>query len=408
MTTSNTCQTMTKSQAPSASLPSQGSTINSQNIHWNVLAVTMIMTGIGLLAIFAASSLKGSQQFGDEFLFLRKQSLAAALGLCLAIGLQFIPLRWLERATLPILVFAIALLALIFVPGMYVHVGGASRWLNLPIVGGQPAEITKLALVLFLAKNLSRPASDLSRPRRGLLPNLMIYGLVSGLLLVQRDLGTPVLLFGVTFCMLFVAGLQRRWMFGALALFGLAILLAVLFEPYRMARVLSFLDPWSTFKGSGFQIIQSFVAFQNGGLLGVGLGESKQKLFFLPEAHTDFVLAVIGEEMGLLGVMLVCGAFLYFSYLGFKITKAQPTSYRRFMAFGVTTTVSLQACLNMGVCMGLLPTKGMTLPFISSGNSSLLVFLVMAGILARLARDIDCDAPGHSAHRSSKVILPSH
>jgi cell division protein FtsW len=268
---------------------------------------------------------------------------------------------------------------------MYVKIGGAARWLNLPLVGGQPSELTKLALVLFLARNLSRKSSDIHSFTRGVLPNILVFGVIAGLLLVQRDLGTPVLLFTVTFFMLFAAGVTRKFILTAVAAFAGGIGIAVIFEPYRMARVMSFLDPWSQVKGSGFQIIQSFVAFQNGGLLGVGLGESKQKLFFLPEAHTDFILAVIGEELGLLGVLMVCAAFGYLGYLGFKIAHAQKTAHRRFLAFGITVTITVQACINIGVCMGLLPTKGMTLPFVSSGNSSLLVFLVISAILTKLA-----------------------
>ncbi len=356
--------------------------------HHAVITMVGLLTGIGLIAIYAASALKGAHQFGDEFLFLRKQAIAACLGFSLIFALQVLPWHWIERATLPLLGLTVFLLALIFVPGAYSSGYGASRWLNIPLIGGQPAELTKLTLVMFLAKNLSRPLSNMDSFRRGVLPNMIIYGLIAGLLLMQKDLGTPVLLFSVTFAMLFAAGVNRRYVMGACCLFLLTLALAVVFEPYRIARIMSFLDPWSAIKGSGFQIIQSFVAFQNGGLLGAGLGESKQKLFFLPEAHTDFILSVIGEEMGLVGVMLVCGGFLYFSVIGFKIADLQTVPYRRFLAFGLTTTMALQALLNMGVTMGLLPTKGIPLPFISSGNSSLLVFLAISAILARLGKDV--------------------
>ncbi len=355
--------------------------------HKALVTVVGLLTTIGLIAIYAASSLKGAQQFGDEFLFLRKQAVAATLGFGMILTLQFVPFRWIERATLPLLAFALFLLGLIFVPGMYTKVGGASRWLNLPFIGGQPAELAKLAVVLFLARNLSRQRSDMASFGKGILPNVGVFGVVACLLLVQKDLGTPVLLFVVTFFMLFAAGVSRRFVLSAVAAFVLAIAVAVIFEPYRIARVMSFLDPWATIKGSGFQIIQSFVAFQNGGLLGVGLGESKQKLFFLPEAHTDFILAVIGEELGLVGVLIVCLAFITLCFIGFKIAAQQRLPYRRFLAFGLTLLVAMQAIINMGVTMGLLPTKGMPLPYVSSGNSSLLVFLLISAILARLGRD---------------------
>ena len=351
-----------------------------------VVAVAFL-TGLGLVAIYAASSLKGAQQLGDEFYFLRKQALTALIGFAGIFVTLKIPFRWIERATLPLLALALVSLALVFVPGLYAKVGGAERWLRLGPVGGQPAELAKLALVLFLAKNLSRPSCRIDRWASGVLPNLVVFGLLAALLLRQRDLGTPVLLFFVTVLMLFVAGVSRHFL-GALGLAGtLAIGLAIVLEPYRMARIMSFLDPWATIKGSGFQIIQSFVAFQNGGLLGAGLGESRQKLFYLPEAHTDFILSVIGEELGLLGVLLVCGLFAFITYLGIKIALLQSQSYRKFLAFGLTCTIALQACINMGVTMGLLPTKGIPLPFVSSGSSSLLIFLIMTALLARLGHD---------------------
>lgn len=363
------------------------------SISRSVLLIIGLLTSFGLIAIYAASSLKGAQQFHDEFLFLRKQALAAILGGCLIWLIQVAPLRWLERATLPVLVFVLALLSLIFVPGMYTKVGGASRWLNLPIIGGQPAELAKLGIVLFLAKNLSRKKNDVQSVSRGILPNFIVLGIVSGLLLLQKDLGTPVLLFLVTFTMLFAAGITRGFIIYALLAFFVCITIAVTLEPYRMARILSFLDPWAQIKGSGFQIIQSFVAFSNGGLFGVGLGESKQKLFFLPEAHTDFVLAVIGEEMGLVGVLTVVFSLLGLTALGYKTAFEQPSPYRQFLAFGLSTLLGMEALLNMGVVMGLLPTKGMPLPFVSSGNSSLLVFMVVGGILAKLAANSTASDP---------------
>ncbi len=378
-------------------IPARGdSPAGGTNLQQAVLVTVGLLTVIGLISIYAASSLKGAQQFGDEFLFFRKQAVSAMVGFLAFGAVQVIPFRWIERATLPLMLLCLGLLALIFVPGMYSKIGGASRWLNLPFIGGQPSELTKLALILFLAKSLSRPTSDMTSFVRGVLPNLVIFAITAGLLLVQKDLGTPVLLFSVTFFMLFAAGVTRRfvaWMLGA---FGGGIGLAVIFEPYRIARVMSFLDPWTTIRAGGFQIIQSFIAFQNGGLLGAGLGESKQKLFFLPEAHSDFILAVIGEEMGLLGVLIICLSFLYLTYTGYRIASLQADPYRRFLAFGLTSLVAMEAVINMGVCMGLLPTKGMPLPFVSSGNSSLLVFLVISAILARLAR-----GTGGNASRAS-------
>jgi len=360
-----------------------------------VLAVAFL-TGIGLIAIYAASSMKGYQQFGDSFLFFRKQAFGAFVGFAAIAFVALIPFKWIERATVPILLAALVALALIFVPGMYTKAGGATRWLALGGLSFQPAELAKIALVMFLAKNLARPATNLERLWSGLLPNVLVFGLLGALLMVQPDFGSTVLLGMVTLVMLFSARLPFRFLAatGGLAIGG--FVLAVLAEPYRMARLFSFLDPWSQMRGGGFQIIQSYLAFQNGGLLGVGLGESKQKLFFLPEAHTDFILSVIGEELGLLGVLLICSLFAFVAWSGFSIAQAQKENYRKFLAFGLTSLIAFQAMINMGVTMGMLPTKGIPLPFISSGTTSLMAFLLVTALLARLGWDAEKNE-SHSA-----------
>jgi cell division protein FtsW len=353
-----------------------------------LLFVTLLLTAIGLVAIFASSSLKGAQQFNDGFIFLRKHAVSACIGLTILGVIQWIPFRYIERMTLPAMLFVIGLLLLVFVPGAYSKVGGAYRWLNVPFIGGQPAELVKLVLVLFFAKNLSRSTSD-TTTIKGLSSNVLIFALFAALLLVQKDLGTPAIVFFVMFSMLFVAGIPRKLIAAGVMAFVSLVTIAVWLEPYRMKRLFTFLDPWAQVQGSGFQIIQSFLAFQNGGLLGSGLGESKQKLFFLPEAHCDFILAVIAEELGFVGVTLIALCFAYFCYIGFKITAIQTSPYRRFLAYGLTMTITAQALFNMAVVMGLLPTKGITLPFISSGNSSLLVFLLFSAILTKLGNEAD-------------------
>jgi cell division protein FtsW len=222
-------------------------------------------------------------------------------------------------------------------------------------------------------------------------------------MMLQPDFGSTVLLVLVTFLMLFIAGLSPTLIGGSFLAGILALVAAVAAAPYRMKRLLSFLDPWSVVSGGGFQIIQSYVGFQNGGLFGLGLGESKQKLFFLPEAHTDFILSVIGEELGVLGVFLVCGLYFFLSWLGFQIAKKQDNKFHALLAYGFTCLISLQAALNMAVVMGMLPTKGIPLPFISNGASSLIVFLVVIGILARL--DANANKNSSSSHSQGKHVF---
>lgn len=356
-----------------------------------LLIAVAFLTGLGLLGIYAASSIKGAEQFGDPFFFFRKQAVVAIVGFSFIFAFKFVPFSWVKKSTIPILLLSIGLLALIMVPGLYIKIAGASRWLRIGGVNFQPAELAKISLVLFLAANLSRPSCYIDKFFSGILPNLLVFGVIAGLLLLQPDFGSIVLLFAVTFLMLFTAGVTRRFLVATFSIALSAFVALVLFEPYRLRRVLSFLDPWAEIKKGGFQIIQSYLGFQNGGLWGVGLGESQQKRFFLPEAHTDFILSVIGEELGLMGVLLVIFLFASIAYIGFKIATLQVQPYKKFLAFGITVLITVQATINMGVAMGLLPTKGIPLPFVSSGASSLTVFLVAVAILARLGYEVSLD-----------------
>ena len=354
-----------------------------------LLYAVWFLTGLGLLAIYTSSSMKGAQQFGDSFLFFRKQAFVALGGFAGMFICLKMPFRWIERSVLPLTCLTVIILGLIFVPGFYVKGGGAARWINLAGFSFQPAELAKITLVLFLAKNLSRSKSNVDQFWTGIFPNIAVFGLLAILLMKQPDFGSTALLGTVTLLMLFVAGISNRHIGLAGGAAVLGVVAAVLAAPYRMARLVSFLDPWAEIKNGGFQIIQSYLAFQNGGLLGVGLGESRQKLYFLPEAHTDFILSVIGEELGLSGVLLVCSLFFFITWTGYRITLMQEVPFRKFLAFGLTSLIAVQASINMGVTMGLLPTKGIPLPFVSSGASSLLVFLCVAAILARLAKDVE-------------------
>lgn len=347
-----------------------------------------VLTGLGILEIYAASSVPALQRYGDPFVFLRKQAFAAAIGFFLIFCSQFISINWIKRLTLPFLLLAAVALGLIFVPSLQYRAGHAARWLRLGFITFQPAEVAKLALVFFLARNLSRPNCQIKLFWRGLFPNLAVFMVFAALIMPQPDFGTTVLLFAVTFLMVFVAGIPRKFVVfaGSAAVCGLVG--AIAFAPYRLKRLVTFLEPFAKVREGGYQIIQSFVGFQNGGLWGLGLGGSKQKLFFLPEAHTDFILAVIGEELGLVGVILVSGLFATVAYLGYSIANKQTDNYRKFLAFGLTSLISVQATFNMGVAMGALPTKGIPLPFVSNGPSCLLVFLIAAAILAKLGSNV--------------------
>lgn len=355
--------------------------ISSEGLEVCVITAAVVLMCIGLLAIYAASAMKGIHQMDDPYLFLRKQSMVALFGIVCFGFARLIKPTWLSSIPLPLFLFTLALLALILVPGAYAKVNGATRWLDLPFQRYQTSELAKIALILFLAKNLSRKSSRIESFWGGILPNVAFFGTYALFLMLQPDFGTTALLACITFCMLVVAGIAVKYtlaaMGAAIILFGSAIYMA----PYRMKRMLAFIDPWDQIREGGFQIIQSYLAFQNGGFSGTGLGESKQKLFFLPEAHTDFILSVIGEELGLIGVSFVVACYGVLSFCCFQITKKQKEPFLRYCCFGLTLLISVQAIFNMGVVTGMLPTKGIPLPFISNGASSLFTFILAICIL---------------------------
>jgi cell division protein FtsW len=359
---------------------------NSGRFYRNALLfVVLLLTGLGLLVIYSSSSIPAELKYGDTLYFVRRQAIFASIGFLVIAGLQWLPFHLMERFTLPLLGFSLLLLVLTLIPAFQHKANGAARWVKIAWVTFQPSELGKVALLLFLAKNLSRPSSRIDRNIKHILPNLFVLSVFSFLLMLQPDFGSTVIYVSLSFFMLFVAGLPLKYILSAGIVCILGAIAAIIHAPYRLARVTSFLNPWDNIQTGGFQIVQSYLGFHNGGFWGAGLGESRQKLFFLPEAHTDFILSVVGEETGLLGVFLVVACFAYIAWLGLKITSLQTQAYRKFLALGVSSLISIQAVVNMGVAMGLLPTKGMSLPFVSFGSSSLLSFLLLIGILAKLA-----------------------
>jgi cell division protein FtsW len=357
---------------------------NSLNLPFLVCITVISLTIIGLLAIYSASAIPASQKTGSPLVFFQKQFIVALVGFAFLLFNRYIPLKLLSRLTLPIVVISLISLTLVFVPALQLKVTHFARWIQFFGFSIQPAEFAKIAVLLFLAKNLTRPSYDPYALKQALLPNLFVFFLFAALIMAQPDFGTTVLIMLVMGSMIIVSGVPRSFLVamgaGAATLMTLAILLA----PYRMKRLLTFLDPFAQVSTGGYQIVQSFLGFHNGGLTGLGLGESRQKLFFLPEADTDFILAVIAEELGLFGVLCVCTLFTYLIYLGSKIISLQTDPYKRMLAFGITSMIAIQAAINMGVAMGALPTKGIPLPFVSNGSNCLFVFLFLAAILAQL------------------------
>ncbi len=358
-----------------------------------VLVVTYMLAFIGLIIMFSASGVMAETRYGDSTFFLKRQSLWLLLGL---VALHWVAQRdynmW-KTLTPYGLVLTFVLLVLVLIPFLGTQVNGARRWLRVAGFSMQPGEIAKLSIVLYLASFLVRKEQDLVTFSRGVLAPMAVVGTFAGLLLLEPDMGTAVVLTLLLFGLLFLGGTRLPHLLGmGMVLLAVAYTL-IMQSDYRRRRLLNFLDPWQDPTDAGFQLTQSFVALGNGGLFGVGLGEGRQKLFFLPEAHADFVLALVGEELGFAGTGLLIGLFAVLIVKGFKIAGQAPDAFGRHLAGGVSLLVGIQVLINMSVVSGLLPTKGLTLPFVSYGGSSLIMSLVAMGILLSISRAGPTDRP---------------
>ncbi len=352
-----------------------------------LLVVTMILALVGLVMVFSASAIVAGNRFHDPGFFLKRQIAWLVFGFLLMHLTSRIDYTFWKPMSVPILGCMLLLLVMVLMPSLGVSAKGARRWLRLGPISIQPAEMVKLVTVIYLAAYLTKKADKIALFRSGLMPALIVVGLMSGLVLLEPDLGTVVVMGLVTVGMCFLAGAKMAHLL-SLALCAIPVVLVlVVGSSYRRQRLMTFLAPWKDASDAGFQITQSFLAFGSGGPFGVGLGQGKQKLFFLPEAHTDFVLALVGEELGLIGTATVILLFALFVWRGFHIAARARVPFGRYLGMGITLLIGVQALVNAGVVTGLLPTKGLTLPFVSYGGSSLVVSLVGVGILLSISRD---------------------
>lgn len=365
-------------------------------MHFDVwlLFITLLLVGCGVTMVYSASAVLAQERFGDSYFYLKRTLIFATIGFALMMIVLRVPYRTYCKLAYPILLASLGLVFMVFVPGIGRTIGGATRWINLGPVAFQPSELAKVAMIIFLAYSLEKKAGKIRSFKIGVIPHLLVMLVVAGAILSQRDFGAAVMIAVITWFMLFAAGAKLSYLFGMVVMLLPFAYLFLSGEGYRKRRILAFINPWSDQYGAGFQIIQSFVAFNEGGLLGRGLGEGRQKLFYLPEAHTDFIFSVFGEELGLIGVIFVIILFALFCYRGLRIALNAPDLFGRYLATGCTLLICLSAIFNMGVVMGLLPTKGMTLPFISYGGSSLTVLLMVVGILLNVSsyRSVDSHA----------------
>lgn len=352
---------------------------------WLLTAVSGLL-GFGIVMVLNVSYFHAEARYGDPYLFFRKHIIAVAAGLALMVIVSRVRLDVLERWASIMLPLCLLALLLVLAPGIGSARGGAQRWIALGGFSLQPAEFVKLGMVLYLARWISRHRGELQNFRDGVLPALACVGACCALMLGQPDFGTAVILGLLLLLMLYVGGARPAHLLGLVLCGAVGILLAVQLAPYRMRRLLAFRDPWAYSQDAGFQLVQSLIAFGSGGLGGVGLGQSKQKMLFLPEAHTDFIFALVGEELGLIGALVVLTLFAVVAVRGFRIAMRHPDSFASLLAFGLTAVLILSAVVNIGVVLGMLPTKGLPLPFLSYGGSALLATMLEVGLLAALSR----------------------
>jgi len=354
-----------------------------------LLAIIALLNLLGLVMVLSASSVVALDDYGSSWYVVMRQAMWLAFGTVACVILLRVDYHRWRRWSLPLLALSGVLLTLVLVPGVGVSANGASRWLGYGPLSLQPSELAKLTVLLFAADLLARRAAWMDDIRLTLVPVAVVFGTVALLLMLQPNLGTTLVLGAVVLSLLFVAGTPFIPLTGIAAAGGAVATGLALWAPYRRARVLAFLDPWADYQNTGYQNIQSLVGVASGGITGTGLGESRAKWGFLPYAHTDFIFAIIGEELGLIGALFVVALFVGLCVLGARAALLAPDRFGMLIAAGVTVWFGVQAFVNIGAVIGILPITGVPLPFVSYGGSSLLFSMVGAGLLLNVARQAE-------------------
>jgi len=357
-----------------------------------ILTVVAVILAVGMVMVTSAGYIIAAEKFGDAFHYTKKQGLAMLIGLGVMYLFSIINPAFWRKAAGPMMLAGLFSLLLVFIPGIGVELGGSSRWIRLPLgFYVQPSEFAKFGMIMFLAASIAKKGDNLRDFAVGFLPNVLVIGLVVALMLFEPDFGSAVIITIVGFLMLFVAGVRLQHLLASLVLCLPFLFHVAISAPYRLSRIMSFLDPWRDPFQAGFQVIQSLVAFGCGGIWGVGVGKGIQQLFYLPQPHTDFVFAVVGEELGLAGVILLILLFYVLVCRGLVVAIRSADMFQKLLAFGITTLIGLQATINMAVCMGMVPTKGLPLPLVSLGGSSLVMNLAGLGVLMAIARNAESE-----------------
>ena len=370
-----------------------------------LLIVMLLLVLFGTLMIYSSTSVVTPLQAKrniTEFHYFKRHFFTMALGFAALLFTYRIRPSVLKKASIPLLAISFFLLAVVFVPGIGVAAGGAKRWIRLWPTTFQPSELVKLAMVIFLARYMSMPGYNTEKVSSFLKP-LIVMVLFQGMFMKQPDFGSTMSLAFLTVAMLFISGTRLRYIASLLVL-ALPVIYVLVREPYRARRITSFIDPWKDPLGSGFQLIQSFISLGSGGLTGLGLGESKQKLSFLPASHTDFIFCLVGEELGLIGASVLITLFIFLFVRGISIANRSQDKFVHYLAYGLTLMISVQALVNFAVVTGLVPTKGLPLPFLSYGGSALLINMAAVGMLLRISKGDEIAAKAEDTNLKARRL----
>ena len=355
-----------------------------------LLLIMLLLLAFGSLMIYSSTSVITpllAKRNITEFYYFKRHVLTMLIGSMMLLFTYSLKPSVLKKFSVPLLVFSFVLLCLVFLPHIGVTAGGARRWIRLWPTTFQPSELVKLAMVIFLARYMSSPGYNTESFGSFAKP-ILIMAVFQLVFLKQPDFGSTMSLAFLTFALLFISGMRLRYIASVLVL-AIPVVYKLVMEPYRLRRITSFLDPWKDPLGNGFQLVQSFISFGSGGITGLGLGESKQKLSFLPASHTDFIFCLVGEELGLIGASVLIALFIFLFIRGISIANRSNDKFVCFLAYGLTMMISLQALINFAVVTGVVPTKGLPLPFLSYGGSALLVNMAAVGILLRISKGED-------------------
>ena len=362
----------------------------------------LLLLGLGLVMVFSASGVLASDKYQDPAFFLKKQLIYAVLGVSLMLFVRRIPYQLYNRLVYLILLISLILLILVLIPGIGVRIRSASRWIKFGPLVIQPSEFAKLAIIIFLAYSMARKQEKIRYFSVGFLPHIVVAGIFILLIEKEPDFGTAMALGGITFLMLFVGGTRLTHILLAVLSASPLVIYVILKNKMRLERVVTFIDPWKYAQESGYQLVHSLYAIGSGGFWGLGIGKSREKLFYLPDSHTDFIFSILSEELGFLGAITVICLFVILIMRGLIISIRAQDNFGAYLAMGLTSLIGLQAAINMAVVSGLMPTKGLSLPFLSYGGSSLLVNMIAVGILLNISSQTQNLQPKESFRRETK------